>query len=295
MTHFVRIALTITASILFVTSLAHAQATRTWVSGVGDDVNPCSRTAPCKTFAGAISKTATGGEISVLDPGGFGAVNITKSITINGDGTLASILAAGTNGIIVNAPAGSVVTLRNLAINGAGTGVNGIRIIGASSVTIDKCDISGFTAAGIDVEPNMSSKVVIRDTFIRTVTTGVQITQLSVRLDVVMDDVTIKSAVHGVENQSGLTTITDSTIAQHVSNGVLASGGSVNIERTSITGNSTGAIANAGATIRLSNSGVYDNLVGLGCGAGILASTGDNRVGGNGGGGCAPNGVVTVQ
>jgi len=65
---------------------AQAQATRTWVSGVGDDANPCSRTAPCKTFAGAISKTAAGGEISVLDPGGFGAVTITKSITINGDG-----------------------------------------------------------------------------------------------------------------------------------------------------------------------------------------------------------------
>src|SRR5919198_6054446 len=84
-------------------SLAYAQATRTWVSGVGDDANPCSRTAPCKTFAGAISKTAAGGEISALDPGGFGAVTITKSITINGDGTLASIVASLTNGIIINA------------------------------------------------------------------------------------------------------------------------------------------------------------------------------------------------
>ena len=81
---------------------AQAQATRTWVSGVGDDVNPCSRTAPCKTFAGAISKTAANGEISVLDPGGFGAVTITKSITLNGEGTLAGILNAGTNGVIVS-------------------------------------------------------------------------------------------------------------------------------------------------------------------------------------------------
>src|SRR5256886_3806650 len=83
-------------------TVAHGQATRTWVSGVGDDVNPCSRTAPCKTFAGAISKTASGGEIDALDPGGFGAVTITKSITIAGDGTLASILASGTNGVNVN-------------------------------------------------------------------------------------------------------------------------------------------------------------------------------------------------
>src|SRR5438105_15149189 len=79
-------------------SFTQAQATRTWVSGVGDDVNPCSRTAPCKTFAGAISKTASPGEIDALDPGGYGAVTITKSITIDGAGTLASILASGTVG-----------------------------------------------------------------------------------------------------------------------------------------------------------------------------------------------------
>src|SRR2546427_5716848 len=92
-------------------SLAQAQATRTWVCGVGDDVNPCSRTAPCKTFAGAISKTAAGGEIDVLDPGGFGTVTITKSITIDGSGGgFASILASGTNGINVNAATTDVVT-----------------------------------------------------------------------------------------------------------------------------------------------------------------------------------------
>src|SRR5437870_2432939 len=102
-----------------ITSLAHAQATRTWVSGVGDDVNPCSRTAPCKTFAGAISKTAAGGEIDALDPGGFGAVTITKAITIDGAGTNASILASTTNGIVINAGAADVVILRNLSINGA--------------------------------------------------------------------------------------------------------------------------------------------------------------------------------
>src|ERR1051326_4731011 len=93
---------------LGITSLANAQATRTWVSGVGDDANPCSRTAPCKTFAGAISKTAAAGEISVLDPGGFGAVTITKAITLNGDGTLAGILSALTNSIVVQAPANEI-------------------------------------------------------------------------------------------------------------------------------------------------------------------------------------------
>src|SRR5467141_2480608 len=106
---------------------AHAQASRTWVSGVGDDANPCSRTAPCKTFAGAISKTAAGGEIDALDPGGFGAVTITKAITIDGGGgQVAGILAALTNGINVAAGAADIVTLRNIQLNGAGTGLIGI-------------------------------------------------------------------------------------------------------------------------------------------------------------------------
>ena len=122
---------------------ASAQATRTWVSGVGDDVNPCSRTAPCKTFAGAISKTAAGGEINCLDPGGFGAVTITKSITIDCTGTIGSILNSAVNGIIVNdsatASPGSIeVILRGLSIDGAGftPGLNGVRFISGASLTM---------------------------------------------------------------------------------------------------------------------------------------------------------------
>src|ERR1700704_3919830 len=98
-------------TMLFVASPASAQATRTWVSGVGDDANPCSRTAPCKTFAGAISKTAAAGEINVLDPGGFGAVTITKSITISSEGFEAGVLVSGTNAIIINAPTNAVIVL----------------------------------------------------------------------------------------------------------------------------------------------------------------------------------------
>src|SRR6201993_1173764 len=114
---------------LFVAGLAvapaHAQATRTWVSGVGDDANPCSRTAPCKTWAGAISKTAAGGEIDALDPGGFGAVTITKSITLQAIGLTAGVLVSGTNGIVVNGATDNViVTLRGLDIDGLGTSGN---------------------------------------------------------------------------------------------------------------------------------------------------------------------------
>lgn len=149
---------------------ANAQATRTWVSGaVGDDVNPCSRTAPGKTFAGAISKTAVGGTINAIDPGGYGTVTITKSITIDGAGTMASILASATNGVNINAPGGFVV-LKDLIIDGTSAsniGINGVRIIDAAIVYIDRCTITTFQN-GIKVEGG--GQVIVKDCVIRNCT-----------------------------------------------------------------------------------------------------------------------------
>ncbi|HKR65753.1 MAG TPA: right-handed parallel beta-helix repeat-containing protein, partial [Thermoanaerobaculia bacterium] len=163
------------------TTVASAQATRTWVSGVGDDVNPCSRTAPCKTFAGAISKTANKGEISVLDPGGFGAVTITKSITLNGDGTLAGILNSLTNGIVVNdsltgSPNTIEVTIRNISIQGAGNGTNGIRFISGKRLTVEHCTIANMDPTanhhGIDVVTNNAGGAILQVTDTDIVLTG---------------------------------------------------------------------------------------------------------------------------
>ncbi len=160
---------------------AHAQASRTWVSGVGDDVNPCSRTAPCKTFAGAISKTALNGEINCLDPGGFGAVTITKSITIDCHEIFASILNSGTNGI--NIPFNSfnaadvrkTVRLRNINLNGVNTGIIGIRITGggviaAGVVIIEDCLIDGTfagAATGISDERTAGGELYVSNTTVR--------------------------------------------------------------------------------------------------------------------------------
>jgi len=150
--------LTLFATVLLGTTLMSAQASRTWVSGVGDDANPCSRTAPCKTFAGAISKTAAGGEIDALDPAGYGAVTITKAITIDGGGgQVASVLVAGTNGIVVQAGPSDVVILRNLRINGIGTGINGIRFLSGKDLNVENCYIFGFTTNGIDVALNQAT------------------------------------------------------------------------------------------------------------------------------------------
>src|ERR1700721_2640484 len=132
---FVWKALAIAGVAVLCAAPARAQATRTWVSGVGDDANPCSRTAPCKTFAGAISKTATGGEIDVLDPGGFGAVTITKSITIDGYAGLAGVLVSGTNGVTISAT-GAVVTLRNLIFEGVGTGLSGVMVTASEAPAV---------------------------------------------------------------------------------------------------------------------------------------------------------------
>jgi hypothetical protein len=147
---------------------AQAQATRTLVSGVGDDANPCGRTAPCKTFAGAISKTAPGGEIDCLDPGGYGAVTITKSITIDcGAGQVGSILAAGTNGINVAAAAADIVRIRNLSIQGVTTGNTGILGTTMGALYVENVVITGFNAgnaAGIRFQPtNASAKLFVTD------------------------------------------------------------------------------------------------------------------------------------
>src|SRR5246127_207357 len=128
MRNILRAVATCAVTMLLVGSPAYAQATRTWVSGVGDDANPCSRTAPCKTFAGAISKTAAAGEINVLDPGGFGAVTITKSIRIISDHIEAGVLVSGTNGIVISAGATDTVVLEGLDFEGLGTGLDGVRI-----------------------------------------------------------------------------------------------------------------------------------------------------------------------
>lgn len=135
--------------LLLASGSAFAQATRTWVSGVGDDVNPCSRTAPCKTYAGAISKTAAGGIISCIDPGGFGAVTITKSITISCKHVEGSILGSSSNGIVING-ADIDVVLRGLDIDGgapAAPGLNGIRFLQGASLIVEDCVIRDFTGA----------------------------------------------------------------------------------------------------------------------------------------------------
>ncbi|HEV7509615.1 MAG TPA: right-handed parallel beta-helix repeat-containing protein [Thermoanaerobaculia bacterium] len=289
-------ALTFLVFAVLLAAPAHAQATRTWVSGVGDDANPCSRTAPCKTFAGAISKTAAGGEISVLDPGGFGAVTITKAITLNGDGTLAGILSAATNGIIVNAGVNDSVVIRNISINGIGTGINGIRFIAGKSLTVENCDISGFTTRGVDMSVTTNAKLFVRNTTFTRGGTGVFVTTTSGQAQAIIDNSHFSNLTNGIEaSTNGRAAISHSVISGNASNGILASATTsrINVADSQIAFNDlVGVNCNANtAIIRLSNNMINNNNTGISIAAGCsVESTGDNTDAGNVGT-TAPNAV----
>jgi hypothetical protein len=292
--------LAVVALALLAVPAAEAQATRTWVSGVGDDANPCSRTAPCKTFAGAISKTAAGGEISVLDPGGFGAVTITKSITINGEGTLGGILASVVNGVIVNAGVNDKVVLRNISIHAPNNGLNGVRFLAGRHLILDNVTISGFTTRGVDVALANNGDFLIRNSRINNCVTGVRATTTSGLALGTIENTTFQGQSTGIDVAGNArVNVHDSVITGHTLNGVIASVGSavVNIEGTLVGFNSgTGINASvSGSTIRVSNSEIYNNTTGIAiAGGATVASSGDNRVAGNGAS-AAPNAAIPLQ
>jgi hypothetical protein len=278
---------------LLVMSPAFAQATRTWVSGVGDDANPCSRTAPCKTYAGAISKTAAGGEISTLDPGGYGAVTITKSITISGDNTLASILSSGTNGIIVNAGPSDVVIIRGISINGASgavAGLNGIRFIAGGELHVENVTIYDITQQGILFNPSGSSALFVNNTTIRNAAGGALLIQPTGTGTAIatLNRVAMEGNGRGLRAEDGSTVIVrDSHATGNDANGFVGLGTSRSVDMTlencvSSNNVATGVYAGALTTVTLSNVTVTRNGAGLqAVGGGGIVSFGNNRVTGN--------------
>jgi hypothetical protein len=251
---------------LTMASTAQAQATRTWVSGVGDDANPCSRTAPCKTFAGAISKTADGGYINVLDSGGFGAVTITKGITIDGEGAHAGILGSLTNGIVINAP-GRRVTLRNLAIESGSVtnlGLNGIRVLAATEVHVENVWIAHFGTRAVDWDDLAGG-----EGFFNNVTIINNGTNSG-------DGMVFESGRHVInrlhaESNGGSAVQARNTAIVTVRNSYAVGGTSgfaagfnntaiLNVENCTASHNSHGIFASSGATVRVSNSMIVSNL-----------------------------------
>jgi hypothetical protein len=268
------------------------QATRTWVSGVGNDANPCSRTAPCKTFAGAVSKTAGGGEISVLDPGGFGSVTIGKGLTINGTGTLAGILnSLGTSGVIVNAPATATIILRDISINGAGTGANGIRYLAGKTLMVDHCWIYGqnnsATSRGIDVALGADGTLKVINSVIENVTEdGIHLNTTSGFAVAVIDNTSIMNCggdgMEAVAKVRG--EVTRSSVEVITGNGISTSGSNstVNIDDTIVAHcNIDGLRSSAGSSLRVSDSIIANNSTGLLPNGGTIDSFQGNSLIGN--------------
>ena len=264
----------------------HGQASRTWVSGVGDDANPCSRTAPCKTFAGAISKTAAGGEIDVLDPGGFGALTITKGITIDGGGGfVASTLVAGTNGIVVSAGPNDVVVIRNLSINGisgsGNGGLSGIRFIGGAVLHVEKCSIFGFLNHGIDVAQTQNSEVFVKDSYIRSLAgDGLRATTTSGQVLVTVDHTRFEDTNNGLHATTHSRIIArDATLVHAGTTALLADSGDaeISLQEGIVSFNGTAVDSEPGTAVYIGTSRIAYNS------RGIVAPAGGNAVslGGN--------------
>jgi hypothetical protein len=281
---------------------AHAQATRTWVSGVGDDANPCSRTAPCLTFAGAITKTAAGGEIDALDPGGFGGLTITKSITIDGGGgQVASVMVSGNTGILVSAGATDIVTIRNVQFQGdLGNGSNGGGGVGigfnsGAMLSIDNCKFDGFNSGAILANPSANAILNVTNTIITNANYGILLNPSGGALNGSIDHTTIrKMSTYGiVAGGSVYFTVTNSAIVNAAMDGVTVSTGTVlEVDSSSVTNNNT-AFATQGGIIRISRNTIYDNNTNFSISGGTIATGGNNFVAVNGS--QAPNGSITQQ
>lgn len=286
-------------------TLASAQATRTWVSGVGDDANPCSRTAPCKTFAGAISKTAPGGEIDALDPGGFGALTITKSITLDGGGgQVASVLVQGTNGIVVAAGANDVVIIRNMRLDGllgggnGNAGLNGIRWISGKQLVVENCVIFGFSQNGIDIEKSDGGQAHIINTNVEN--NGPNGSQLAgVFISNTVNTVSVDiDGLHTVGNTNGVlakdfskVSIRDSIAAGNTTDGFVVQSNSSPVATpatmdivSSMASNNTvagvqagGAVTGGASTMSITNVSSYGNGLSFSIGPGGTINTSANN------------------
>jgi len=266
-----------------------AQATRTWVSGVGDDSNPCSRTAPCKTWQGAISRTAANGEIDVLDPGSFGTVTITKSITLSSDGYTGATTAPGATAMTISNNTGQPmhVILKGLAINGLTSGLSGVRAIGNSPVNLHIVDsrISGFTNAVNVSSTSTVSITVVNSRIANCVSGGSGINADAtgaVAVSLALTDSEIHNCGNGLNLNGGTRAdVKNSDLSQNTTGLNVAGATSIaNIDSSTVAFCTTAVnVATSGATVRLTNTTIADNTTGLAAvGGGIIVSYSNNRI-----------------
>ncbi|MBV9784759.1 MAG: right-handed parallel beta-helix repeat-containing protein [Acidisphaera sp.] len=274
---------------------ASAQATRTWISGVGDDANPCSRTAPCKTFAGAQSKTAAGGEIDALDPGGFGTLTITKALTVDGGaGQVGAVLAASTDGITINAGTSDRVILRNLSINGISAstspGLIGVDFVQAASLTLDNVVIMNFSQNCVSFQPASRATLVILGSDIENCGGGGLISSTTSSTGVNRVNIVASSfhrSSYGImAGQNSDVAIIGGMVSNNSGAGLTASGSTaqITVQDAMVNNNQVAGIsAIQSGTVRMANTSVsFTGGTGLSTdGTGQILSWGNNYVAGN--------------
>jgi hypothetical protein len=279
---------------------AYAQSSRTWVSGSGSDSNPCTRSSPCATFAAAYAQTVIGGEIDVLDPGGFGVLTITHSISIYNDGVgEAGIMASGANGITISAGASDVINLRGLVIDGVKSGLYGVQLTSGGTLSVQNCLIQAFATGGIYISPTSgSTSVKIQDTTIIQNASGVEFKPSSgASVTAFIDHTRIDQnngaglRLDGTAGGPVTIVVADSSVSGNVSNGMNAvsgSGGNVTADlmRDIIASNAMAGIqANphgGTAIVTVGDSMLSNNGTALAAvGGGSLRSFGNNQVTGS--------------
>ncbi len=289
-------------------SPAQAQAARTWVSGTGNDANPCSRTAPCRTFDQALTVTQPGGEINCLDAGDFGGLNITMSVTISCQAGTAGMVAQefGTLGTRVHAATTDVVTVRGLDIKGQDYSGAGIFIESAKAVHIEKCTIRNVranpvTAAGIFIGSVAATIFLfVEDTVISDNSVGIRLASTGGFKVASLKNVVITgSTSDGLQlpDSNTYANVTKSIISGNGGSAVVAgsSSSTVNIDRSTIANNAVALnAAVSGATIRISGNNIYNNTTGFVIGGtfffpALIESDNTNNTGGSNGGATVPN------
>jgi hypothetical protein len=282
-------------SLAFADSSAHA-GSQSWVSGVGSDGNPCTRTAPCLTFAGALVKTAAGGEIDCLDPGSYGAVTITKAVTLDCSATFGLVEVSGTNGINVSAGASDIVIIRGLSFRG---GVNGVNFTSGAQLSVERCLINGFGQNGIQINMSSGGSVYVTNTYITGVSNGIVAQTSAGALTVAVNQSIIANpTANGFQAAGGTidATITNTLILKAGTNSVVGSGGNpqINVDSSTVADSTTAFRASSTTEIRISNNNIYNNLTDFAIASGgAIQSASNNRI--TDGGTTNPSGKITLK
>jgi hypothetical protein len=276
-----------------ISSALEAQFNRVYAAAKsGNDLSTCnSILTPCQSFAGAVTQVNAGGEVIVLESGGYGVVTISKAVSISAPtGIVAFIHPPSGNAVTISAGASDTVVLRGLTINGAGVAANGINVATVGALYVESCVITGFAgsdnAHGNGISFGSAGNLFVKDTIVRgNGWVGLWAVPASGTAKASIDHCRLEGNTYGlVSDSNAATTIRDSVSSGNVTAGYLGEvGGELNIENCVAANNGTGiASIGGGSTVRVSNTTVTDNATGLNVASAVLLSRVNNTVQGNG-------------